>query len=1211
MRVMVDTDVLLSVIFFPTERTRRLVRELSERQELILCDCVIDELKRLAERKFPARRVAMEQFLSALPYTVICTNASLPRTDRMLEAAEHAGADILLTGDKALLSIHSENTRILSMSEYVWRAHMKKITAWKVLLRSRMKTALTLLLITASTFLFLYNLLEYEMTNRQYRETKAQYWGNLCLDRETFLDGVSRPKDRSGAYGEYLLSLKDANPGYAGDVNPHISWERWHKEDFDADAMQALLSEPYITGADIRYMTAGLSDYTRIDTHSFDNGFMDTDFPEYSSRVIVEATLVEEMQEDEHHLLSMSGWPTTMELAEGHLLLVKDMKLLAGEEEWLSHGCSRIEPNERLIYYYIPNDETLETHDVINNVGALGTPLVYASNHVDADFTNSLTPGQRYVFVLRCATAAWRMSDINPIFYIGDDSLIDWWPYAVSLEGHPENYLETPEFAPLRELIRVTEDDRHTMDVVYSNDMRTIRRYQEGKLSITEGRALNARDTEERNSVCVVSDSLAKVYGLKVGDKVTLRLGDKLTESYAPLGAVSVFKARYPDKWTEPTDFEIVGLYYENGLENPTSNLLYWYYSENAIFIPRSFLPVSEEALSNWTPDPSDVSFIAGDVDKLCEFEEEVLPRLSQEGWLVYYSNMDWPSISAQLKQTGVLSLVKLGAFSVAVIFVLLLTVYLFIFQRKKEFAVMRALGCPKAAAGHALLFPLAVLSAAGVLIGSVLAVYYTSATIAKSLESYLQFGGTINESIPALPVVFSAALCLAMLLLFAYVGLRRIGGRNPLELLQGSSRAPKTKKNAVIAETAAVNADFSLIRELNSFAHKSRPAPGFMRRYILKHMRRSLSRSLLLIIAMGLLFGSMGQFAVLRDSYKVLYNSVDVKARFSGIKLTRADDVAESGFVTGGYYEIIHPTGEIPLPGIEEEYVFCSYSLTNDVSRSVTDDISFIGGYDAESFSAQSENICIMPRSLMEEAGLSLGDIVELNEKGFLGYLSAYNFIHEPLEALLRSYHRHSAKAKIVGCFEGGDGTVYIPLGARSFYQVLMNVDTLSLAEFSLRNYHDALSFQQYADSMLDPDAARSARFSMDTSEADRAYNTYRLIETLYPIAFAAAVLTAAIIMGLMILQRIREAALLRVLGTTKRRTRALLTGEQLLLCFVGVALALAVLFALHGTGLAAAAAAIAVYLVFHLAACAAGSTAAAVNVTKSKVLELLQAKE
>ena len=129
MRVMLDTDVLLSVIFFPTERTRRLVREICEKQELLLCDCVVEELERLAAQKFPARRVAMEQFFINLPYTLVSTEAEAPRPRRLLEAAEREGVEVLLTGDRELLHLSSETTRIVGITEYVWRTHMKKLTA--------------------------------------------------------------------------------------------------------------------------------------------------------------------------------------------------------------------------------------------------------------------------------------------------------------------------------------------------------------------------------------------------------------------------------------------------------------------------------------------------------------------------------------------------------------------------------------------------------------------------------------------------------------------------------------------------------------------------------------------------------------------------------------------------------------------------------------------------------------------------------------------------------------------------------------------------------------------------------------------------------------------------------------------------------------------------------------------------------------------------
>ena len=45
---------------------------------------------------------------------------------------------------------------------------MKKSTSLRMLLRSPVKTAVTLLLIAAASFLFLYNLLDYAMTKREY-----------------------------------------------------------------------------------------------------------------------------------------------------------------------------------------------------------------------------------------------------------------------------------------------------------------------------------------------------------------------------------------------------------------------------------------------------------------------------------------------------------------------------------------------------------------------------------------------------------------------------------------------------------------------------------------------------------------------------------------------------------------------------------------------------------------------------------------------------------------------------------------------------------------------------------------------------------------------------------------------------------------------------------------------------------------------------------
>ena len=67
MKVMLDTNILVSVIFFPSDQTRALVKTIAAGHQILLCDYVIDELRLVVERKFPARKEALEQFFVELP----------------------------------------------------------------------------------------------------------------------------------------------------------------------------------------------------------------------------------------------------------------------------------------------------------------------------------------------------------------------------------------------------------------------------------------------------------------------------------------------------------------------------------------------------------------------------------------------------------------------------------------------------------------------------------------------------------------------------------------------------------------------------------------------------------------------------------------------------------------------------------------------------------------------------------------------------------------------------------------------------------------------------------------------------------------------------------------------------------------------------------------------------------------------------------------
>lgn len=73
MRVMLDTNIFISMIFFPSAQTRRLAERLAEKYEIVVCDYVIEELRLVTERKFPAKRKFLERFFMELPFELVYT----------------------------------------------------------------------------------------------------------------------------------------------------------------------------------------------------------------------------------------------------------------------------------------------------------------------------------------------------------------------------------------------------------------------------------------------------------------------------------------------------------------------------------------------------------------------------------------------------------------------------------------------------------------------------------------------------------------------------------------------------------------------------------------------------------------------------------------------------------------------------------------------------------------------------------------------------------------------------------------------------------------------------------------------------------------------------------------------------------------------------------------------------------------------------------
>ena len=82
---MLDTNVPISAVYNPSSTTFQAFRKASEPPYvLVLCDQVIDELRRIFNRKFPTKIQAMERFLSIAHYDLVTLTSLKPAPLRHL-----------------------------------------------------------------------------------------------------------------------------------------------------------------------------------------------------------------------------------------------------------------------------------------------------------------------------------------------------------------------------------------------------------------------------------------------------------------------------------------------------------------------------------------------------------------------------------------------------------------------------------------------------------------------------------------------------------------------------------------------------------------------------------------------------------------------------------------------------------------------------------------------------------------------------------------------------------------------------------------------------------------------------------------------------------------------------------------------------------------------------------------------------------------------
>lgn len=118
MRVVFGTNVLVAALVFPGGRGEEaLQRILQERDELFLSRAILDELLGVLARKFARDAEALSRTAVFLGEV-----ATLVKPARILECAAAARADLIVTGDGALLALGEfEGVRVVRLADYLGR----------------------------------------------------------------------------------------------------------------------------------------------------------------------------------------------------------------------------------------------------------------------------------------------------------------------------------------------------------------------------------------------------------------------------------------------------------------------------------------------------------------------------------------------------------------------------------------------------------------------------------------------------------------------------------------------------------------------------------------------------------------------------------------------------------------------------------------------------------------------------------------------------------------------------------------------------------------------------------------------------------------------------------------------------------------------------------------------------------------------------------
>jgi len=121
MRIMIDTNVLLSALIFKSTKLAGLIEYITEKYTLVLCSYIIEESNAVITRKSPKYKSALDQFLLKVSFEMVYTPSDMSIAPNMRDEKDLPIIVSAITSDVDILitELDIERPEILTPLEFL------------------------------------------------------------------------------------------------------------------------------------------------------------------------------------------------------------------------------------------------------------------------------------------------------------------------------------------------------------------------------------------------------------------------------------------------------------------------------------------------------------------------------------------------------------------------------------------------------------------------------------------------------------------------------------------------------------------------------------------------------------------------------------------------------------------------------------------------------------------------------------------------------------------------------------------------------------------------------------------------------------------------------------------------------------------------------------------------------------------------------------